>query len=97
MGIQTGSFHPRTFYEAIDKTKALGLRYVESHPWQMLSPDQPSQPFDYTSPAAVLEAAKAKLDQAGVMMATCFFLSGKTEAELRKIFVFAKAMGSRCL
>ncbi|MHC4099248.1 MAG: hypothetical protein ACYSU3_24725 [Planctomycetota bacterium] len=38
LGMQAYTFKEFTFYEAVDKTRALGLRYIEAYPGQRLSP-----------------------------------------------------------
>ena len=36
LGMQAYSFNRFTFYEAVDKTRALGMRYIEAYPGQRL-------------------------------------------------------------
>src|ERR1044071_8951029 len=40
LSIQAGTFRDRTAFEAIDAARALGVKYMEFYPGQMLSPDQ---------------------------------------------------------
>jgi len=41
LGMQAYSFRAFTFEEAVAKTKALGLAYIEAYPWQTLSKARP--------------------------------------------------------
>lgn len=93
LGTQAYSFNQFTFFEAVDKTKSLGLRYIEAYPGQKLSPENSTQ-FNHDAPPEVLEAAKAKLEEAGIKLVNYGVVSlGKNEAANRKVFDFAKKMG----
>ncbi len=94
LGCQAYSFNRFTFYEAIDKVHALGLHYIEAYPGQTLSKEKPDAKFDHNMPAELysevldrLKAADIKLINYGVVGL------GTDEAEDRKVFDFAKAMG----
>ena len=90
----TYTFRDVTFFESVDKTKALGLKYIEAHSWQKLSPDFPNTEINYKAPSAAIEATKRKLQDAGVKLVGYYSNQiGKDEAETRKVFEFARMMG----
>jgi len=94
LGMQAYSFRNFTFEEAVAKTKALGLGYIEAYPWQTLSKARPKV---QTSPnmskadkllmKQILREAGVKLINYGVVKLT------NKEAECRKVFDFAREMG----
>ena len=47
LGMQAYTFNRFTFYEAVDKTKSLGLHYIEAYPGQALSREKPDIKFDH--------------------------------------------------
>jgi sugar phosphate isomerase/epimerase len=94
LGCQAYSFNRFTFYEAVDKVQAMGLHYIEAYPGQTLSKEKPDVTFDHNMAAELypevldrLKAADVKLLNYGVVGL------GTEEAENRKVFDFAKAMG----
>jgi sugar phosphate isomerase/epimerase len=93
LGPQAYSFNRFSFFEAIEKAKQAGCSVIEAYPGQKLSPEDPA-PFDHNASAAVWAKAKIKLEQTGVRLVNYGVVSlGKTEAETRKVFDFAKVMG----
>jgi len=94
LGCQAYSFNRFTFYEALDKTAALGLHCIEAYPGQKLSAEKPDVKMGDGMPADVRTEVKKKLAEARVKLA-CFGVVGlpKDEAASRKIFDFAKDMG----
>ncbi len=94
LGMQAYSFNRYTFFEAIDKTASLGMRYIEAYPGQKLSPDQPDVVFSHDASDEVLEAARAKLKKANIELVNYGVVGlGSDEAANRKVFDFAKKMG----
>ncbi len=92
--IQAWTFNRFTFYEAVDKTKALGLHYIEAYPGQQLSSDAPDVRFDHNASAQVREEVKKKLQEAGVKLVNYGVVAlPNNEQECRKVFDFAKDMG----
>ena len=92
LGPQAYSFRLFTFFEAVDKTRQLGCHVIEAYPGQPLSPEDKTR-FDHNAKPETLEKVKAKLKQAGVRMANYGVVDLKNEADARKVFEFAKAMG----
>jgi len=94
LGTQAYTFNHYTFFEAIDKTASLGLRYIEAYPGQKLSQDQPNVVFDHNASDKVIEAVQAKLKQAKLKLVNYGVVSlGSDEAADRKVFDFAKKLG----
>ncbi|MBX7254866.1 MAG: sugar phosphate isomerase/epimerase [Candidatus Hydrogenedentes bacterium] len=94
LAAQAWSFHHFTLFEAIDKTAALGLKYIEAYPGQALSPVEPETVFDPNLDAAGLEKTKAKLRSAGISLVNFGVVNlPNNEMESRKVFEFAKEMG----
>lgn len=94
VGCQAYTFNRFTFFEAVDKTAALGLHYIEAYPGQKLSPKHGDMVFDHNMTAEQQKETLAHLKAKGVTLMNygVVGLNGK-EAEDRKVFEFAKAMG----
>lgn len=98
LGCQAYSFNRFTFYEAIDKNQSLGLHYIEAYPGQKLSPEKPDVTFDHNASPEVREEVLAKLEAADVKLVNYGVVGlPNDEAESRKVFEFAKAMGIETL
>ncbi len=94
VGCQAYTFNRFTFFEAIDKTAALGLQYIEAYPGQKLSADHPDVVFSHDMPSNLFPAVLERLDAAGVKLRLYGVVQlTADEAATRKIFDFAKAMG----
>ncbi|MBN1419822.1 MAG: sugar phosphate isomerase/epimerase [Planctomycetes bacterium] len=94
IGVQTYTFNRFTLFEAIDKAKAAGVRFIEAYPGQKLSPDKKDVTFDHNASDEVLDAVKKKLEEAGIRLVNYGVVGlGKDEAANRKVFDFAKKMG----
>jgi sugar phosphate isomerase/epimerase len=94
LATQAYTFNRFTFFEAIEKTKGLGLKYIEAYPGQRLSEEHGKAIFNHDASPEIWDAAKAKLKEAGLTLAN-YGVMGLTndEAANRKVFDFAKAMG----
>jgi sugar phosphate isomerase/epimerase len=94
LACQAYSFNHFTFFEAVDKTASLGLKYIEAYPGQKLSPDKPDVKFDHDMSAETQAAVNAKLNAAGIKLVNYGVVAlGSNEADCRKVFDFAKKMG----
>jgi sugar phosphate isomerase/epimerase len=98
LGCQAYSFNRFTFFEAVDKTASVGLKYIEAYPGQKLSPDKPDVTFDHNISEETIAAVKAKLSSAGVTLVNYGVVGPEEKLALdekawRKIFDFAKKMG----
>jgi sugar phosphate isomerase/epimerase len=94
LGMQAYSFNRFTFYEAVEKNKALGMSYIEAYPGQKLSDKHGDARFDHNmSPALQLEVSQM-LKAQGIDLVNYGVVSlPNNEAECKKVFDFAKAMG----
>jgi sugar phosphate isomerase/epimerase len=98
LGCQAWSFKEFTFFEAIDKTASLGLHYIETGPFQIVSKDRPNEKFTEDSPAEVRAAIKKKLADCGVQLLSWGVIPlYKDVGKSRKAFDFAKEMGIETL
>ena len=94
LGMQAYTFNRFTFYEAVDKTRALGLRYIEAYPGQRLSKEKPDARFDHNMSSELKKEVMQKLHEAGVKLINYGVVGlPNNEAECRKVFDFASYMG----
>ncbi|MBM4028155.1 MAG: DUF1080 domain-containing protein [Planctomycetes bacterium] len=94
LGMQAYSFNRFTFFEAVDKNKALEMKYIEAYPGQKLSAEHGDARFDHNMSAEHRAAAKGKLQEAGVKLVNYGVVGlPNNEGECRKVFDFAKEMG----
>jgi sugar phosphate isomerase/epimerase len=93
IGPQAWSFNRFTFFEAIDKTRSLGLDYIQAYPGQRIS-DEVTVGFGPEISAEQKKAVKEKLAEANVQIVS-FGVTGvpNDEAGARKLFAFAVEMG----
>jgi sugar phosphate isomerase/epimerase len=98
IGCQAYTFNRFTVFEAIEKTASAGGKVIEFYPGQKLSKDEPNVSWDHNASAETIGKVKAKLAEFH-MKAANYGVVGipKEEAEARKIFEFAKAIGLRAV
>ncbi len=93
LATQAYTFRGGTFFEAVDKTAAIGVKYIEAYPGQKVSKDI----NDKMGPGMkkeTVEAVKAKLKEKGVTLVNFGVTSiPGNEAEAHKMFDWAKEMG----
>ncbi len=93
LGTQAYTFNRYSFFEAVDKAKALGLKWIEAYPGQRLDASAEVK-FGHDMPVEAMEQAKRKLAEAGVTLVNFGVVRlSADEAETRKVFDFARAMG----
>jgi sugar phosphate isomerase/epimerase len=98
VGVCAHSFRDDTAFEAIEKTKACGGDIIELFLWQKLSLEHPDVILNQNLSDENLAALKSKLQSSGVKAWNAYFNDiGKTEADTRKLFEFAKKIGLRGL
>ena len=94
LGSQAYTFRDFSFFEAVDKNVALGLKVIEAYPGQKLSPEKPDVKFDHEMSEETMAAVKAKLASAGVTLVNYGVVGiPNDEAKARIVFDFAKKMG----
>jgi len=93
LGMQAYSFKEFTFYEAVDKNKALGMRYIEAYPGQRLSKEKPGVALDHNMSSQLKKEVLQKLREAGVKLVNYGVVGlPNNEAQCRKVFDFAREM-----
>ncbi|NUQ65997.1 MAG: ThuA domain-containing protein [Pirellulales bacterium] len=93
LAITAWGLHKFTLFETIDKTRQLGLPYIEGLSFQKVSNDIPKN-FDAGLSDDELQQIRLKMDDAGVRMPCCFYAAiPGDEAGCRKVFEFGRKMG----
>jgi len=93
MSVQTWSFNRFTLFEAIDKTRSLGVNRIQAYPNQKVAPDIDAVMNHELSPENKAKLKK-KLDEAGVELCAYGVVGiPKDETGARRLFEFAKEMG----
>jgi sugar phosphate isomerase/epimerase len=94
LGMQAYSFNRFTFEEAVAKTKALGMRYIEVYPGQTLSKEKPDVKTDHNMSGQDKQLMMQMLREAGVKLMNYGVVGlSNNEAECRKVFDFARETG----
>ena len=94
LGMQAYSFNRFTFFEAVDKNKALEMKYIEAYPGQKLSKEKPDVKMDHNMSSADRKLTLRKLRESGIKLMNYGVVGlSNNEAECRKVFDFAKEMG----
>ena len=93
VGPAAWTFNRFTFFEAVDKTAALGLHYIEAFEGQRISKEI-GEPMGPALPDSVLEQVRSKLKASGVRLTSVYVhnLPGD-EPAARKIFEFCRKLG----
>lgn len=93
LGIEAYTFHKFSFFEAIDKTRQLGLPYIGGLSFQRLSPDL-AKNFDPQLSDDELRQTRLKLEAAGLRLLTYYIHDlPADEPACRAIFEFGRKMG----
>lgn len=93
LGVQTWSFREFTLFEAIDKTRSLGLDLIQAYPGQRVSSEMDVK-FGWELTAEQRRQVKAKLRKTNIRIAV-FGVVGipENEEDAGRLFEFAKDMG----
>jgi sugar phosphate isomerase/epimerase len=98
VAMQCWTYRKYTFYEAVEKTRALGIRYLQAAPSQALSPGEKEARFDHQMSDAQIEKVRKKLSESGMEVVSYGVVDlGRTEAGMRRVFDFARKMGIRTI
>lgn len=92
LGAGSYSFKLYTFFEALDKIEGCGLGYVEGFPSHIIG-EGIEEKLDYRMTPELRERVLARLQQKGIKMNAYGVTNPDNEADWRKLFEFAKAMG----
>lgn len=96
LGAQSYTFHKFTFVETVDKMQQLGLKYVEVYFGQKLGEGfEGNMDFNMNTETQtkILDLVKSK----GITIMACGVVVCNSEAEWRRLFDFAKAMGIKVI
>ncbi len=95
VAMQCWTYRRYTFFEALEKTRAMGIDYVQAYPGQRLSKDLPaSVVFNHQMSDEHLKLVKDKLNQLGLKLVAYGVVDiGHTEESMRQVFNFARKLG----
>lgn len=94
VGPQAYTFNRFTVMEAIENADRTGSRIIELYPGQRLSPENPDVRFTPDVSDDVIDQVKAKLEEHDILPVNYGVIGlPNDEAELRRIFDFAKKLG----
>ena len=98
LSLQCYTYRALTFFETVDKAKALGIKYLEVFPGQKLKPDSTDK-TGFPMSDAVCDEMKKKLAEAGGLKLVGYGVAGvpNDEPGARKLFEWAKKMGIEVL
>ncbi len=98
IGCQAYTFNHFTVFEAIEKTAQAGGRVIEFYPGQKLSKEEPGVSFDHNAAPETIQKVKDRLAQFKIKAVNYGVVEvPQDEAQARKLFEFAKAMGLRAI
>ena len=97
LGCQAYTFNRFTAFEAIEKTHEAGGKTIEFFSWQKLSTNHGNLEVNQFLPEKQVAELKAKLKKEGIRASSIYFgnkafEAKDPEAELRKVFEFARKM-----
>lgn len=94
LAMQAWTYRRYTFVEAVEKTKALGLRYLQAYPGQPLSREDKKTFFNHNLPDDQIQMVRQVLARAGVgVVAYGVVDCGRGEGSMRRVFDFARKLG----
>lgn len=91
LGTQAFTFNQFTFFEAVDKTKASGLKYIEAFPGQTIGGGIEGK-MDFEMPKEKRKAILKELKKRGVTLMAFGVVVPDSEEKWRELFEFAKDM-----
>ncbi len=92
LSVQSFTFHKFTFLEALDKTRQLGVKYIEAFPGHKLGGKFGDKVFDFNLTAdEQAEVRKAAAERGIRIVGSGVFVSDKQD-DWEKMFRFAKSM-----
>lgn len=98
IAMQCWTFRKFSFFDTLQKTKELGIEYLQPYPGQMLSKDIPDVRFGHNLTDEQIKLVREKLKESGLKLVSYGVVDiGKTEESMRKVFDFAKKMRIRTI
>lgn len=96
--VQCWTFRKFSFFEALQRIKALGVEYVQPYPGQILDSENPKLRFDHNLPEEQIDRVKQRLKELGLTLVSYGVVNFENnEEEMREVFEFAKEMGIRTI
>jgi sugar phosphate isomerase/epimerase len=93
LGVAAWSFNRFTFYEAVDRTSALGIKHLEAFEGQRVNTMSDAK-LDPSLPDAAIADLRAKLESANITLTSIYIHELSTEEPLcRQSFEFAQKLG----
>lgn len=94
LAMQTWTFRKFSFFEAVEKTRELGLKYIQAYPGQPLSNNYPEEKFDHTLSKEAVGKILSLLDEKEIKLVAYGVVDlGVSEETMRPVFDFARRMG----
>ncbi len=98
LAMQCWTFREFTFYETLDKVKALGLRFLEAYPGQTLSKDLPGIRFGHDLDEKLRNQVQERLQASGIELISYGVVNfDNTQESMGPVFAFARAMRIRTI
>jgi sugar phosphate isomerase/epimerase len=98
VAMQCWSFRKFTFFETLEKTKELGIQYLQAYSSQPLGGEYPDVKFSHELPDSLLKVVRERLKAAGLSVISYGVVRFENnEAAMRRVFDFAKKMRIRTI
>jgi len=98
VAVQCWTFRNFTFFESLEKTKAMGIDFVQAYPGQILSPDFQETKFDANLSEEKIDLVQKKLKDIGISIIAFGVTNFENdEKSMRRVFDFAKKLGIRTI
>jgi sugar phosphate isomerase/epimerase len=94
LAVAAYTFRNFTLLEAIEKSRELGVKFIEPFAWEKIGGEFKTAQFNGDAPAGALELVKARMEDAGLKFSGYYSqFIGKDEPASRKVFEFCRRMG----
>lgn len=98
IAMQCWTFHRFSFFETLEKTAALGIKYLEAYPGQVLDKSNPAVRFGHSLADEQLDIIKQKLKEHGITLVSYGVVGfNNDETGMKQVFDFARKMGIRTI
>jgi sugar phosphate isomerase/epimerase len=88
------TFNSLCFFDALERTAALNIRYAEGFSWQPVGKNRSEGQMNETMPVALRKQVRQRLDDLGVKLLSCYMADlPNNEAAARRKFEFGKELG----
>ncbi len=98
VAMQCWTYRKYSFFEAAEKSKELGISYLQAYPGQPLSAGDKDSVFDHNMEEAQIQKIRKRLSDMGMSVVSYGVVdTGRTEESMRRVFDFARKMGIRTI